>query len=134
MKRRLIVWWRVVPMLVALALAATACKDSSTAPATPPTVSGSWSGTSQGLTLNLTLSEGADGAVAGSGNLAGDGGGNLALIVRQGTHVDPNLTLILGATGYEDMNFAARLSSTTQMTGTLNGSGFDNYNLNLTKK
>jgi len=27
-KRRVIVWWMVVPMLVALALAATACKDS----------------------------------------------------------------------------------------------------------
>ena len=120
-------------MLVALALAATACKDNSTGPAAPPTVSGSWSGTSQGLTLNLTLSEGVGGAVSGSGNIAG-GGLNLALVVRQGTHVDPNLTLILGATGYEDMNFAARLSSATQMTGTLNGSGFDNYNLNLTKR
>lgn len=123
----------VFPLMMALALSAAACKDSGTAPEPDPTVSGSWSGTSQGLTMNLTLSEGVGGAVSGSGNIVGDAD-NLALIVRQGTHVYPNLTLILGATGFQDLNFTARLSSATQMTGTLNGSGFDNFNLNLTKK
>jgi hypothetical protein len=121
------------PMLLALVLTAAACKDSPTVADAPPDVSGSWSGTSQGVALNLTLSEGIGGAVSGSGNIAG-GTDNLALIVRQGTHVDPNLSLILGATGYEDMNFAGRLSSETQMTGTLNGSGFDNFNFNLTRR
>ena len=127
--------WRapaILGLVLAMALAPAACGDSATAPEIP-TVSGSWSGTSQGLTLNLTLSEGAGGAVAGSGNISG-GGYNLALIVRQGTHNDPAVSLILGATGYEDMNFAGRMSSEMDITGTLNGSGFDNFNFNLTKK
>jgi hypothetical protein len=96
-------------------------------------VSGSWTGTSAGVTLNLTLSEGIGGGVSGSGNITG-GDENLALIVRQGSHVHPDLTLVLGAMGYEDINFAGRMSGETQITGTLNGSGFDNFNFNLGRR
>lgn len=130
MNRR--VW--TAPVVLALMLAAQACGgDGPVAPEPDPVVSGSWTGTSQGVTLNLVLSEGIGGAVAGSGNMSG-GGLNVALIVRQGTHVYPNLTLVLGAQGYEDFNFAGRLTSGTAMTGTLNGSGFDDFNFNLVKR
>jgi hypothetical protein len=125
---------RMLPLLLALTLPLAACGDSSAEPEPPPpTVTGSWTGTSQSITLNLTLSEGLGGSVAGSGNIVGPDR-NIALIVRQGTHVYPDLTMILGATGYTDMNFTGRLSGATQMSGTLNGSGFDNFNLNLTKR
>jgi len=129
MRRRAI----LLPLVAALALSAAACGKDSTAPDPPPSVSGSWSGSSQGVTLNLTLQEGTDGAVSGSGNMAG-GTDNIALVVRQGTHVHPNLTLILGATGYEDMNFTATVTTATQMAGTLNGSGFSDFDLNLVKR
>ena len=119
--------------ITALALSTAACGRDSTAPDAPPSVSGSWSGSSAGITLNLTLQEGTDGAVSGSGNMD-TGLDNLALVVRQGTHVDPNLTLILGATGYQDMNFTATVTSATQMAGTLNGSGFSDFDLNLVKR
>ena len=120
-------------VIAAVALSTAACGKDSTAPDPPPLVSGSWSGSSAGITLNLTLQEGTDGAVSGSGNMD-SGYDNLALVVRQGTHVDPNLTLILGATGYEDMNFTATVTSATQMAGTLNGSGFSDFDLNLAKR
>lgn len=121
-------------LLLAVMLAAQACGDDSpAAPEPDPVVSGSWTGTSQGITLNLVLSEGTGGAVAGSGNMSG-GDLNVALIVRQGTHVYPNVTLVLGAQGYEDLNFAGRLTSATAMAGTLNGSGFDDFNFNLVKR
>lgn len=110
----------------------TACGDSTTEPEPDPVVTGSWSGTSQGATLNLTLSEGVGGAVSGSGNIVGSD--NIALTVRQGTHSYPNLSLVLGAQGYEDMNFAGRLLSEDEIAGTLNGSGFDDFNLNLTRE
>jgi len=131
MIRRLKAPGLVLGLTMALALAA--CGDGATEPEPDPTVSGSWTGTSQGVTLNLTLAEGLGGAVAGSGNVVGPDD-NIALIVRQGVHVYPDLTLVLGATGFTDMNFTGRLSSGTQMAGTLNGSGFDSFNLNLTKR
>lgn len=120
-------------LLPALLLATAGCGDSGTEPRADPTVSGSWTGTSQGVTVNLVLNEGTGGAVAGSGNISG-GELNLALIVRQGTHAYPNLTLVLGAQGYEDMNFTGTLLSETQIAGTLNGSGFDGFNLNLARQ
>jgi hypothetical protein len=129
-------WRRVAEMIcltTAMVLATTACGDSGTGPETPPSVSGSWTGTSAGMTLNLTLSEGIGGAVSGSGNIAG-GDENLALTVRQGSHVHPDLTLVLGAMGYEDINFVGRMGSEDVMAGTLNGSGFDDFDLNLARR
>jgi len=128
--------WRTsagLGLALALALAPVGCGDSGTGPELPPTVTGSWSGTSQGVTLNLTLSEGVGGAVAGSGNIAGPDG-NISLIVRQGTHAHPDVSLVLGTQGYQDMTFSGRMSGETQIAGTLNGSGFDNFNFNLGRR
>lgn len=123
----------VMLLTLVLSMSVAACGgDSPTEPEPDPTVSGSWSGTSQGLTLNLVLTEGVGGTVSGSGNVSGPDG-NIALTVRQGTHTYPNLSLILGATGFEDMNFSGRLTSETTISGTLNGSGFDDFDFNLVK-
>lgn len=119
--------------LLALPPLLAACGDSATEPEPDPLVTGSWSGTSQGVTLNLTLTEGVGGSVSGSGNMAGSLD-NLALVVRQGTHSYPSLSLVLAATGYEDLNFAGRLLSEDEISGTLNGSGFDDFNLNLRRR
>ena len=58
-------------LMLAVVLAVAGCGDGGTGPEVPPVVSGSWSGTSQGITLNLTLLEGIGGSVSGSGNIAG---------------------------------------------------------------
>ena len=36
--------------------------------------------------------------------------------------------------GYEDMNFTGRMSGETLISGTLNGSGFDDFNVNLGRR
>lgn len=118
---------------LALALVATGACDGGTAPDSDPMVSGVWSGSSMGITLDLTLAEGDGGAIAGSGHIGG-GGLNVALDVSQGTHVDPNVSLLLSAQGYEDMNFSGRMVSDNEISGTLNGSGFSDFNLNLRKE
>ena len=51
-------------------------------------------------------------ATLARGSLAGSTE-SLSLIVRQGTRVQSNVTLVLGATGYEDMNFTGTLASAT---------------------
>ena len=114
---------RLLSVLLLLPLLLAACGDSPSEPEPDPVVSGSWTGTSQGIMLNLTLSEGVGGTVSGSGNLSGTQD-NLALTVRQGT----------GASGYEDMNCAGRLLAEDEIAGTLNGSGFDDFNLNLQRR
>ena len=124
---------RVAFLLIFLPVVLLACGDSTTEPEPDPLVTGAWSGTSQGVALNLTLSEGAGGSVSGSGNLAGPSD-NFSLIVRQGTHSHPSLSLVLGATGYEDINFTGQVLGENQLSGTLNGSGFDDFNLNLSQR
>ena len=128
---------RSAPLLV-LPLALTAsllagCGDSPSEPEPDPVVSGSWSGASQGLTLNLTPNEGVGGAVSGSGNTASEVD-NHALTVQQGTHTYPNLSLVLGASGFQSLNLTGRMVSEDGISGTLNGSGFDDFNLNLRRR
>ena len=109
------------------------CGDGPAEPEPDPVVTGSWTGTSQGVTLNLTLNEGVGGQVSGSGNIVGPTN-NIALVVRQGTHVYPNLSLVLAATGFEDLNFTGRMATETLISGTLNGSCFDDFDFNLTRQ
>lgn len=127
MKRR----FYLLPLIAAVAFAFTAC-SSSTTPATSLPISGDWVGNSSGLTLSLKLLD-SKGTVTGSGVFAVDTA-SLALTVSQGTHVKTNVSLVLSSPGYQDMNFSGVLSSKTQMAGALNGSGFNNFNLNLTKQ
>lgn len=111
-----------------VALAAASCGDDP-----DPTVSGAWLGISQGVTLQLTLSQNDMGTVTGSGTIASEAT-TTALTVGSGTHVYPNLSLTLQLTGFEDMNYTGTLSSPTTISGSLNGSGFDDFAINLEKQ
>lgn len=128
MKRRLY----LLPLLAAAAFAANACSSSTTPPATSLPISGDWAGNTSGLSLSLKLID-SKGTVTGSGVLTIDTI-SVALTVSQGVHVKTDVLLVLGATGYQDTNFSGVLSSKTQMAGTLNGSGFNSFNLNLAKQ
>jgi hypothetical protein len=116
----------VVPIM-ALALLLGACRDS-TGPRSA-TMTGSWSGSSGGVTLNMILSEGSGGAITGTGSIAGEGG-SLALTIS-GTHPHPNVGLTLASPGFDPMNFAGTFVNNNLVSGTLNGSGFLDFAITL---
>jgi hypothetical protein len=100
-----------------------------------PTVEGQWSGTittAEGSgDLGLTLNEGANGAVTGTGNLVVPGDA-LALTVT-GNYSPPTVSLTMSSQGFEPMNLTGTVSSSA-ITGTLNGSGFVNISVTLDRQ
>jgi hypothetical protein len=80
----------------------------------------------------LTLSEDKDKRIDGSGSLAGSSAA-VALTIT-GTHVHPDVTLTMKATSYQDMNFSGKFSGDNSIVGSLNGSGFVNESLTLSRR
>lgn len=76
----------------------------------------------------MVLTE-ASGAVTGTASLVG--ASSVALTVT-GTYAAPSLGLTMSALGFNSLNLTATVSGKT-MTGTLNGSGFSNTAITLTK-
>jgi hypothetical protein len=97
-----------------------------------PTVTGSWIGTTGTTTLLLTMNEAASGAVTGGGSLTD--ASTVALTISSGTHVFPNLTLTITATGFSDLNLTGTVTSATSIAASLNGSGYENEAINLAKQ
>lgn len=108
-------------------LTAGGCRDS-TAP--EPTIAGAWSGSGGGISMSMSLTESAH-AVTGNGSMSGPDGA-LAMTVT-GTFTNPNFSLTVTAQGYENMNFAGTLSGNSA-TGVMNGSGFNQVGMTLTRK
>lgn len=107
--------------------AIAACGD----PASPePTMAGSWSGSGGGITMSLTLSQNGT-AVSGNGSMSGSGGA--AALTVTGSFASPNFSLTVSAQGYENFNYAGTLSGNSA-TGVLNGSGFNQAGMTLTRK
>lgn len=118
-------------LLAALGSIALGCSKG-TEPTPEITVNGSWSGTvSSGETISMVLSQTGT-SVTGTGQLVGTGG-SFALTVA-GTYVKPAVALTLSATGFSSINFASSAVSQTAMPGTLNGSGYSNDALTLTRR
>ncbi len=120
-------------MVLALVLMLAACGGDATGPKTP-TVTGAWSGTIGGTgnmgSLSLTLTE-TNGAVVGSGVISGSE--SVAVHVT-GTHAHPSVSLAMTSSGYEDCNFSGTMTATNTIAGTLNGSGFYNRPVTLTRQ
>jgi hypothetical protein len=114
--------------LLPLCMMLAACGDGGTEP--NPNVTGTWGGQSGATTLTLTLIEASDGTVTGSGNVANPQ--NAALALRAGTHVFPNLSLTLAPFGFTDVDLIGTVTATT-IAATLNGSGFNNLAIELTR-
>ena len=121
-------FFRVLTLLPLFAILA-ACGDSGTEP--DPTVSGLWQGTSQGTTVTLTLSE-SDGEVDGSGSMS-DATSSFTISVVNSTLAYPSLSLLLFINGYGNVNFTGTIASENTMTATLNGAGFVNWGVTLTR-
>jgi hypothetical protein len=110
--------------------------DSSgpTTPAVPQDVNGTWVGTAPGTppsTVSLTLATQGS-TVTGSGQFA-QGTISIALIVASGTYTPPNLSLVVNAVGFSQLNFTGQRTQNL-LTGLLNGSGFSNQAITLSKQ
>lgn len=127
---------RFTTILLACAVA-FACGDSPTEP--DPTVDGVWrgEGTIEGagnFTLRLTMTEGETGQVSGTGALGiASQPEAIALTILGAAHSHPDLSVTLGATGYEDMTYNGVVTE-TQITGSLGGSGFTGQQVILVKQ
>lgn len=119
-------------LLPVLLLAALVACDDPTGGSTPISIIGSWTGSTAGVNVTMTLS-GAGSTVSGSGSVSGPGG-NLAMQVS-GTRAFNDLTLtITFEEDFEPATFTGTVQSSTTISGTLDGSGFDNDALTLTKQ
>lgn len=106
------------------------CSDDPTGPS-EVSIEGSWSGsTSGGGNFNLTLAQ--DGSdITGSGSASGEGGS--ASLDVTGTRSGTSISLVMTSSGFADLNYSGTIESSTTINGTLNGSGFQDEPLTLTK-
>jgi hypothetical protein len=96
----------------------------------PIVMAGHWVGSSQGLTLDLTLNESKE-HVGGTG--AFSAAGQSLSIAVDGTFINPNFSIRLLADGYEQAIYSGKLQGRT-LTGQLNGSGFSQFDLTMAKQ
>ena len=114
-------------LAVAVTLFALGCGDS-TGPEL--TVTGVWSGALSNSTVTLTLTQ--DGAdITGAGAINGPGG--TAAVTVDGIFAEPNVTLTLTAVGFSPINYSAELDR-ERMVGEMNGSGFSDLAVTLTRQ
>jgi hypothetical protein len=125
---------RKVLLSALVALAAAACGgDNSNEPAFPE-VEGTWAGpinTGSGSgNVTLTLTE-TNGSVSGTGNFTVPG--DAFSLTVTGNYAPPNVSLQASNPQYEPMNFQGTVGEQT-FVGTLNGSGFVNISVTLTRQ
>ena len=118
-------------LLFALATSLLACGgDTLLAPVL--TADGEWTGTQNGFALSLNMTQ-VDTNVAGSALLAGVGGSLEGL--ASGTFKYPTLHVQIVIQGLENFTYDATMSTTqAKLTGFLNGSGFNNVEVDIHKK
>lgn len=123
--------WRG-PWIVLIALLAACSGDKSVAPAAF-TLTGSWIGTASGTTVVMNLTQ-TNKDVSGTGTFADNSGGNAITIF--GTYDANPLTLTINFpnTVYKPITFSGAVTSATSITGTLNGSGYNNFALSFQRQ
>lgn len=98
-------------------------------------LSGAWSGSSQGVTLELTLDEDSDDNLSGSGSLQAEQ--TVSVTVSSGNHSGDSFSTTLTSSGFEDITYSGTVDITeeeeVELEGTLNGSGFNNFSIRLTR-
>jgi|GEM_PF-2070555 len=129
----------LLPLALLLAAALPACDSADPEPQLPPpaapSLSGQWQGntTVQGslLTLNLQL-------VESGGNVNGNGTINLGTplaVSATGTYNFPSVAMTIRSSGFADLNFSGTLGADGRsLSGTMQGSGFDNFGITLTRQ
>lgn len=119
-------------LMVAIAFLTFGCGTDSNE---DPSVSGSWLGTATinggTMTMSIQLQE-------NSGSLNGNGTLTFVdplAINATGTHNYPNVSMTIRSSDLQDMNFNATMSGDgNALTGTLQGSGFNNFSFTLRRQ
>jgi hypothetical protein len=100
-----------------------------------PNLDGRWLGTTtvQGATFTADLQINENG-----GNVNATGTVtfiNPLAVSATGTYNFPNVSMTIQSSGFEDLNFSGTLSADgDQLTGSMNGSGFDNFSITLRRQ
>lgn len=93
-------------------------------------MAGDWLGTASGLTMEWNLKDNS-GQLTGTGNFSVP---SAALSVKiSGSRADTTVNLTLTASGYLPATFTGLMLSDTLVSGTLNGSGFGLFFVNMHK-
>jgi hypothetical protein len=104
--------------------------DRGTAPL--PTLTGNWFGSGGGYVMDLSLTHSGQN-VSGDGTLAGVT--RTLSVNASGTFSHPTFALTMSGTTFTDFTFEGTLDSKgTTMTGAMNGSGFNDVEMILTRR
>jgi hypothetical protein len=106
-------------------LSQVACKDSGP----EITASGTWSGSTGSQTISMTIADNG-GTVTGSGTISSSSGPRALTIT--GSFTKPTLSVTLQSGIAPPANLAGDISGNT-LSGTLNGSGFNNTSITMTR-
>lgn len=118
-------------LAVALAVFSLGCGSDLLGPVM--TVDGEWFGVQNGYSLSLNLTQTSAGEVTGSALVAGNSGITDATV--SGTFAYPNLTLTITTLSFEPVTYSGTMSQeAAKITGKLNGSGFTNLQIDITKR
>ncbi len=122
-----------VALLLAITLVGVGCDSGGDDK--DPGLSGQWMGTTtvQGatFTVDMQLNE-VSGNVNANGTIVFV---EPLAVTGSGTYNFPNVSLTIKSTGFADLNFTGTLSADgDQLTGSMRGSGFDNFSITLRRQ
>lgn len=129
-----------LPLLVVLAL--SACESTTEPNPPPPRVDGTWTGVAHAGFNNfwdfaLSLQEDASGRITGTGRLAPvvpqQGLSAHDFVVRLGVNGYPDVLLSLATEDFLDVLFSGQFVQQDAISGHLNGSGYQNAPVTLTR-
>jgi|KBSMisStandDraft_5_1062788.scaffolds.fasta_scaffold319592_2 hypothetical protein len=113
------------------AMSVLGCGADALGPVT--TVDGEWAGIQNGYSLSLTLTQTPAGEVSGTALVAGTSGVTDAAV--SGTFTFPNLILTITPPSFEPVIYTGTMSqASAKIDGKLNGSGFSNLVINISKR
>jgi len=118
-------------LLAVLVWLVAGCEQTPTGPETL-SIDGTWSGALRSGTVTVTIQE-TDGILVGVGNInVPPKSATVVSVVGMRTKVAVSMTFSIS--GYQPMNWTGTVVSKSGLSGTVNGSGFDNEVLVFTRK
>jgi hypothetical protein len=120
-------------LILSVAIINVGCSDNSSD--RDPSLTGSWLGTAtvegSTLTVNVQLNEN-NGAVNGNGVMTLI---DPVAVNITGTYNFPSVSMTIRSSGLADLNFNGNLSAGgNSLTGSMSGSGFDNFSITLQRQ